>query len=48
VDVSAGFSTGSIAAGACVSIPLKSIAAYLQGVINLTGGTGIRASLLEF
>jgi hypothetical protein len=48
VDVSAGYSTGSIAAGACVAIPLDSISAYLQGVIAITGGVGIKASLLEF
>lgn len=48
VDVSAGLSTGAIAAGACVAIPLDSISAYLQGVIAVTGGTGIRATLIEF
>lgn len=48
VDVSAGYSTGSIAAGAIVAIPLDSISAYLQGVIAITGGVGIKASLLEF
>lgn len=47
VDVSAGFSTGSIAAGACLAIPLDAISAYLQGTITVTGGTGIKASLLE-
>lgn len=48
IDVSAGFSTGSIAAGACVAIPLDAIAYYLQGTIAVTGGTGIKATLLEF
>ena len=45
VDVSAGYSVGSIAAGAAVTIPLDSIAQYLQGTIALTGGTGIIATL---
>lgn len=48
VDVSAGYSTGAIAAGAKVAIPLDSISAYLQGTIAMTGGTDIRAALLEF
>ena len=48
VDVSTGFSTGSIAAGVCLAIPLDAISAYLQGTIALTGGTGIKASLLEY
>ena len=48
VDVSGGYSTGVIAAGAMVAIPLNSISAYLQGVIAVTGGTGIKAALLEF
>lgn len=43
VSVAAGFSTGSIAAGAVVAIPLDSISAYLQGVVTVTGGTGITA-----
>lgn len=48
VDVSGGYSTGAIAAGAKVAIPLNSISAYLRGVIAVTGGSGISASLLEF
>jgi hypothetical protein len=48
VDVSAGFSTGSIAAAACVAIPLDAISAYCQGTITVTGGTGIKATLLEY
>ena len=48
VDVSSGFSTASIAAAATLAIPLDAISAYLQGTITLTGGTGIRATLLEF
>jgi hypothetical protein len=47
VSVAAGFSTGSLAAGVCVAIPLDSIFQYLQGVIAVTGGTGIRATLIE-
>jgi hypothetical protein len=48
VSVASGFSTGSIAAGAMVAIPLNAIKSFLQGVIAVTGGTGISASLLEF
>lgn len=48
VNVSSGYSTGAIAAAACVAIPLNSISAYLQGVIAVTGGTGIRATLIEY
>ncbi len=48
VDVSAGYSVGAIAAGAEVAIPLDTIRAYLVGVIAITGGTGLSASLLEF
>lgn len=47
IDLSAGFVTEEIAAGACVAIPLNSIARYLSGTIAVTGGTGIEAMLLE-
>lgn len=43
VSVAAGYSTGAIAAGATVTIPLDTIAAYLQGVVDVTGGTGATA-----
>lgn len=48
VSVASGLTLASIAAGACVAIPLSTISAYLQGVITVTGGTGIKATLLEF
>ncbi len=48
VSVAAGYTLASLAAGACAIIPLESIEAYLSGVITVTGGTGIKASLLEF
>jgi hypothetical protein len=48
VSVASGYSTGSIAAGACVAIPLDSIYLFLQGVIAVTGGTGIKATLIEY
>lgn len=48
VDVSGGYSTGSIASGDTVAIPLDTISQYLQGTITMTGGTGIEATLLEF
>ncbi len=48
VSVASGLTLASIAAGAEVAIPLKSIEEYLRGVITMTGGTGIKASILEF
>lgn len=45
IDVSAGYSVGSIPAGGVRAIPLDSISAYLQGAINVTG-TGLVAILL--
>ena len=47
VDISSGYSTGSIAAGAVAAIPLDTIAKYLAGTIAITGGTGLIAPLLE-
>ena len=48
VDISAGFPVGAIAAGNCVAVPLDSINQYLKGTIVITGGTGIKASILEY
>lgn len=47
VSVASGLTLASIAAGACVAIPLDSIAAYLSGVVTITGGSGIKAHILE-
>jgi hypothetical protein len=47
VDVSTGYATGSIAAGAVVAIPLVTIKEFLRGTIAITGGTGLVATLLE-
>ena len=47
IDLSTGFVTTAISAGACVAIPLNSISQYLAGTIAVTGGTGIKATLLE-
>lgn len=47
VDVSGGFSVGSMAIGAVVSINTDSIRAYLKGVIEITGASGITAVLME-
>jgi hypothetical protein len=46
VTVSAGYAVGSIATGGQVVIPLDSIALYLRGVIDITTGTGLSATLL--
>lgn len=48
VDISGGFSTDAIPADGVRAIPLDSIKAYLAGTIEVTGGTGISASLLTF
>lgn len=48
VSVAAGYATGAIAAGACVAIPLQSVDQYLKGIIAVTGGTGIKATLIEY
>jgi len=47
VDVSSGYSVGSIAAGNTVSIRLDTINEYLRGTIAVTSGTGLVATLLE-
>lgn len=47
VDVSGGYTTASIADGEVWAIPLRSISAYLTGVVTVTGGTGIEAFILE-
>jgi len=48
VDVSGGYSTGAIAAGAAVTILLSTIERYLPGTIAVTGGTGIVATLVNY
>ena len=48
VDLTAGYTTGSIGAGAQVAIPLNTIGEYLAGTIALTGADAIEATLLEF
>ena len=47
VSVSSGLTLASIPAGSCVSIRLSTISSYLQGTVTITGGTGIKASILE-
>lgn len=47
LSVASGLTLASIASGACVAIRLDSISAYLSGVITITGGSGIKATLLE-
>jgi hypothetical protein len=47
VDVSAGYTLPSIGAGARAAVPLDSIWAFLQGVVTVTGGSGIKAVLLS-
>lgn len=45
VSVAAGYAVGSVPAGGVVAVPLDTIAAYLQGAINVTG-TGLVAVLV--
>ena len=48
VDVTGGYSAGSVGAGAVVAIPLDTIKEFLRGTIAVTGGTGLVATLYEF
>ena len=48
VDISGGYSTGSIGAGAAKAIDLATISKYLAGTIAIGSGTGLVCSLLEF
>lgn len=48
VDIAGGYDVPSIADGEAIAIPLKTISAYLQGTIAITGGTGLTCSLLHF
>ena len=48
VNVSTGYSTGTIAAGAVVTVALNTVSAYLTGTsVTVTGGTGISAVLYQ-
>ena len=47
VDVSSGFSVGSIAVGGVKLIRTQDISHYLSGTIAITGGTGLVATLLQ-
>jgi hypothetical protein len=46
-SVASGYTFPSIAAGAYAMVRLDSISAYLSGAITITGGTGIKAVLLD-
>jgi len=48
IDISAGYSVGSMDAGDVVVIKTDTIEKYLAGTIDITGGTGIVAQLLEY
>lgn len=47
VDVSGGYTLASIGAGEVIVLRLTSISKYCQGVVTMTGGDGITATLLE-
>ena len=47
VNFAAGWTVPSMAAGAVREIYLDSIADYIQGTINISGATGITATLIE-
>lgn len=46
-SVAAGYTFPSIAVGAYAMVRLNSISAYLSGAITITGGSGIKAVLLD-
>lgn len=48
IDTSTGFTVPSIGIGATVAIPLDTISEYLKGVITVTGGDAIEATLTEY
>ncbi len=48
ISVASGYPAFAIAVGAVRAIPLDTISDYLQGVVDITAGTGLVASLLEF
>ena len=47
LSFAAGLSLGAIAVGAQLVVPLDFIAQYLKGVIDITGGTALVATLLN-
>lgn len=47
IDVSGGFAIGEMAADDVVSINTDTIKEYLAGTIDITGGTGLVAILME-
>ena len=46
LDVSGGYTTPSVAAGAQVVIPLDSISSFLTGEVTVTGADGMEVVLL--
>jgi len=46
VSVAAGYAL-AVAAGARVAVELSKIGAYCKGVVHVTGGTGLKAQLIE-
>jgi len=48
LDISAGYTTASIAIGETAVIRTSTIEKYLTGTIEITGGTDIEASLVEY
>lgn len=48
IDVSGGYSVGSIAIGGSKVVRVNTIKEHCQGTIAITGGTGLVATLMEF
>ena len=48
VDVSGGYSVGTISDGTTVAIPLDSIRKYLVGNLTVESGSGLEAQLLVY
>jgi hypothetical protein len=47
INVAAGWAVGSIPANSARVIPLDTRAAYCKGMVAITGGTGLVASILR-
>ena len=47
INFAAGLSLGAVVAAAQIVVPLDFIAQYLKGVVDITGGTGLVATLLN-
>jgi hypothetical protein len=47
IPTASGYAVGSIAAGVTAIIDLDAVQSYLKGVITITGGVGLSATLMS-